>query len=264
MNTVRTGLLCCLALLLASCSKLDKVTTKTLDVVKPGLVNKLAKTATKAVVKAAGLEDTVLGQNIEDAVIDIDVEGLGRAQACELYVKKGRMLAESAFEHEWSHFAPLWETARDPATDLAYCRQLITDAGATIVTKKSDSGAASAVCFQAQFPMDFDSKPLGEQAAIACHEAGHLKEQQRMGCKTWLRTYAKVSGRLYMEGEFYVLMWALLERYGWSKEQAEAHIRRRAERFPETYAIPRAVISDSCTFNLWSSLRKTFRERTGH
>ena len=264
MNTVRIGTLCFLATLSASCSNLDKATAAATDVVKPGFVNALVVKATEAAVKATGLDATPLGQNIVDAVVDIDVEGLARDQACRLYRTKGEMLAENAFEHEWPRFAPIWETPPAPAADKAYCEGLIRDAGATIVTKQSDSGAASAVCFVAQFPRGFASRSIEEQAAITCHEGGHILEQQRMGCASWLATYAKTSGRLYMEGEYYVLYWALLERYGWTPEKAEAHIRKRAERFPERYAIPRATISDSCTWSLWSSLRKTFRARTGH
>lgn len=201
---------------------------------------------------------------LKDAIVDIDPAQVGKERLCQAYMDKGRMLAEDAWTHQWPKFAPLWQTARDPATDLVYCHNLIMEAGATIVEKQSDSGAASAVCMQAQFPKDFESRPLGEQAAITCHEAAHILEQKTVGCVEWNAKYfATISARLTYEGTAYALMWALFERYGWSKEQAEAEIRRRAERFPERYSIPREIITDECTFAHWSNIRGALRERAG-
>ena len=201
---------------------------------------------------------------LRDAIADIDPAGVAKDQLCNQYKAKGRALAENAWTHEWPKFATLWLTPADPSADLVYCRALITDAGAQIVTKKSDSGAASAVCFQAQFPQDFAGKSLEEQAAITCHEAAHILEQARVGCVDWGKLYfGTISARLTFEGTAYVLGVALLVRYGWTEERAYAYLARRAERFPERYSIPREVISDSCTLEHWTGIRNALRERAG-
>lgn len=237
MNTVRIGFLCCLALLVASCSNLKALTQK--PIVKD-----------------------VLGRLV-DAIQDIDPAGLGKEQLCGQYKRKGVVLAEAAWANEWPKFAPLWNTAVDPAADKLYCENLIRQAGATIVTKRSDSGAASAVCFQAQFPQDFSSKPLGMQAAIACHEAAHIWEQRRVGCGEWLALYfGTISARLTFEGTAYALMRKLLVRYGWTPAQAQTEIAKRALRFPETYSIPREVITDTCTMEHWDAIYAALQERT--
>lgn len=203
-------------------------------------------------------------EKLKDAIADIDPANLAKDQLCTQYMEKGRRLAEDSWTYEWPKFAPLWTTVADPAADLAFCRGLIEDAGAQIVTKKSDSSAASAVCFQAQFPENFDGKPIEYQAAITCHEAAHIKEQERVGCKDWLVTYfSTISGRLTFEATAYALMRALFVRYGWTEEEAHAEITRRAERFPERYSIPRAIISDECTMVHWDGIYDSLVERAG-
>lgn len=202
--------------------------------------------------------------DLKDAIVDIDPAGLAKDQLCKRYMQKGRELAENAWTYEWPKFATLWDTPVNPAADMAYCQGLIRQSGAEVVTKKSDSGSASAVCFQAQFPKDFGEKSIQEQAAITCHEAAHILEQERVTCKEWNKTYfTTISGRLTFEGTAYVLMRRLLVRYGWTEERAERHIRERANRFPESYLIPREIISDECTMDHWNGLHAALRERTG-
>lgn len=203
-------------------------------------------------------------ENLKDAIQDIDPQGVAKGKLCERYMAKGVVLAEAAWTNEWKSFASLWGTPPDPAADLAYCHGLIVDAGADIVTKKSDSGSASAVCFQAQFPMDFGEKSIEEQAAITCHETSHILEQKRVGCRDWLALYfGTISARLTFEGTAYVLSAALLRRYGWPEERALAWLTKRAERFPERYSIPREVITDECTLDHWLAIESAFRQRTG-
>lgn len=201
---------------------------------------------------------------LKEAIQDIDPEGVAKTQLCERYKQKGVMLAEAAWANEWPSFAPRWATPPDPAADLAYFRDLIESAGATIVTKISDSGSASAVCFQAQFPQDFADKSIQEQAAIAGHEAAHILEQMRVGCANWLALYfGTISARLTFEGTAYALTVALLERYGWTQDRADAYLAKRAQRFPERYSIPRQVITDECTLEHWTAIRGALRKRTG-
>lgn len=203
--------------------------------------------------------------NLKDAIQDIDPKGVAKGKLCERYKAKGVVLAENAWTNEYPSFAPLWDTPPSPAADMAFCQGLIRDAGATIVTKTSDSGAASAVCFQAQFPQDFGEKSIEEQAAITCHEAAHILEQGRVGCVDWLALYfGTVSARLTFEGTAYVLAADVLRRYGWSEARITAYLRKRAERFPERYSIPRQIITDDCTWEYWMAIQTEFRKRTGH
>lgn len=205
----------------------------------------------------------VLG-DLKDAIQDIDPEGVAKTKLCERYRDKGVVLAEAAWRNTWPSFAPLWATPPDPAADLAYCHGLIVKAGADIVTKKSDSGSASAVCFQAQFPQDFDDKSIQQQAAITCHEAFHILEQKTVGCVDWLALYfGTISARMTFEGTAYVLAGGLLRRYGWSDDRVLAWLGKRAERFPERYSIPRQVITDECTRDHWLAIDSAFRKRTG-
>lgn len=202
---------------------------------------------------------------LKEAIQDIDPQGAAKTKLCERYMAKGVILAENAWEDQWPSFAGLWDTPPDPAADLAYCRGLIVDAGATIVTKTSDSGSATAVCFQAQFPQDFGDKSIEEQAAIACHETLHILEQKHVGCADWLALYfGTVSARLTFEGTAYVLAGAYLRRYGWSEARVRSWLTKRAERFPERYSIPREIITDECTLDHWLAIEGAFRERTGH
>lgn len=201
---------------------------------------------------------------LKEAIQDIDPQGVVKAQLCERYMARGVVLAEAAWTYQWPSFAPLWDKPPDPAADLAYCRGLIVDAGATIVTKTSDSGSATAVCFQAQFPQDFGDKSIEEQAAVACHEAAHILEQKTVGCLDWVALYfVTISARMTFEGTAYVLAVALLRRYGWSEARARTWLTKRAERFPERYSIPREVITDECTLDYWLAIEGAFRKRTG-
>ena len=205
----------------------------------------------------------VLGK-LKDAVEDIDASSVAKGKLCGAYRAKGKVLAEAAWQNEWTKFAPLWDTPANPAADLKYCTGLIRDSGAIIVEKQSDSTAASAVCFQAQFPRDFGSRPIEIQAAITCHEAAHIEEQGRVGCGAWVATYlATISARLTYEGTAYALHAALLERYGWSRAKVDALMARKAAGFPERYSISRKIISDECTHAHWSAIRETLRERSG-
>lgn len=205
----------------------------------------------------------VLG-DLKDAIQDIDPEGVAKGKLCERYMAKGVVLAEAAWSNEWKSFAPLWATPPDPTADMAYCHRLIVDAGADIVTKKSDSGSASAVCFQAQFPQDFADKSIEEQGAITCHEGAHILEQMRVGCADWNVLYfGTISARMTFEGTAYVLAAALLRRYGWPEPRVSAWLAKRADRFPERYSIPREVITDECTLDHWLAIEGAFRQRTG-
>lgn len=203
--------------------------------------------------------------NLKDAIQDIDPQGVAKTELCKRYKAKGVILAENAWRGHWPQFASLWTTHPEPAADMTYCHGLIESAGATVVTKTSDSGSASAVCFQAQFPMDFDDKSVQEQAAITCHEALHILEQKTVGCADWLALYfGTVSARMTFEGTAYILGAALLRRYGWPEERITRYLRKRAERFPERYSIPREVITDECTWEYWMGIQSEFRKRTGH
>lgn len=205
-----------------------------------------------------------LGERLKDAIVDIDPEGLAKDKLCDLYKEKGVALAEEAWAHEWPKFAPLFASKPDPAADMAYCQKLITDAGAKIVIKQSGSTSATAICFQAQFPANFKDRELADMAAVTCHEAAHIIEQQRVGCKDWARKYlTTISARMTYEGTAYALHWAILERHGLTPEKAASYFKSKADRFPESYLIPREVISDECTFEHWSGIRGALRERAG-
>lgn len=239
MNTVRITLLCFMAMFLASCSNLKE----------------LAQTP---------LARDVLGK-LRDAIVDIDPHTIVKHKLCEAYWSKGVVLAEAAWAAQWLYFAPLFATKMDPAADLAYCEGLIRDAGAAIVAKRTDSTAATALCFQVQFPRNFGDRSIEERAATTCHEAVHILEQGRVGCGDWaVKYFATISARLTYEGLGHTVQWALLESYGWSADRASSYIRRRADRFPENYSVPREIIPDSCAFDHWSAIRGALRERSGH
>lgn len=225
-------------LTLTSCSVLDKLTAK------DGIVGDVAV-------------------RLKDAIEDIDPQGITKGKLCSMYKSKGRGLAEAAWTMDWPKFAPMFSTPPDPAADITFCHGLIMQAGAEVVTKKSDSGSASAICMQAQFPQDFHKKSLAERAAITCHEAVHIVEQDRVGCTDWIATYlATISGRLTFEGTAYSLMRKLLVRYGYSEEDARRQIAKRAARFPKTYSIPESIITDTCTMEHWDGIYDALKERT--
>jgi hypothetical protein len=202
-----------------------------------------------------------LKEHIRDAVQDLDVQGIAQEHACGLYISEGRKHAEQIYAHDWPLFAPVFETPPNAAADLQWCMGSLQSLGIQVLSKHR-SESSTAVCDVVMFGAGFESRPVEEQAATCMHEAAHIYEQKRVGCKPWLLSYAKVSGRMSSEGTAYALYSAALERYGVPRESVERKARAQARRFPTSYGLAR-VLSSGCAEDYFAAIRRALRERAG-
>ena len=202
--------------------------------------------------------DPLVGK-LKQAVGDLGAQG---PKACELYVQKGRGIAEAAWSQDWPVFAPMLDTPPDPVADLEFARSIIELRGAKILTKGAGQKHSTAVVFAVLLDPDFESMSPRRQAATLLHEAAHIVWQHRVGIKMAIADYVSVSGRLSVEATAYALGDLVLRRHGVTPEWIDSARRRRAERFPETYKLER-LVSSECVYDYLTAVSDALRERTG-
>ncbi len=194
---------------------------------------------------------------LKTAIADLDVKG---PATCELYVQKGRGIAEAAWTHDWPVFAPMLDTPPDAEADEAFCRRVITDRGAKILTKPPGQQHSTAVVFAVFLDPDFESRSAVRQAATMCHEAVHIVWQHRVGIPMAIADYATVSGRLSTEAVAYAWGDMVLSRNGVTPEWIVGARRQRADRFPETYKLSR-LVSSECVYDYLTAVSDALEER---
>lgn len=200
---------------------------------------------------------------LKKTIADLDLKGQAREQACELYIQRGRGLAEDAWANDWPVFQPLFASVPDPAAGETFCRQVITDRGAQIFTKPPGSfGSAQALKYAVALPADFESRGQPYQAALMCHEASHIVWQHRVSTILAIADYATISGRLTVEGTAYALQDALLAHYGVAANRLAKLQRRREAAFPEKYKLSRTV-EPACVSKFFGAIREALHERGG-
>jgi hypothetical protein len=131
-----------------------------------------------------------------------------------------------------------------PGADEAYCRSVIEQRGAKILTKPAGQHHSTSLGFVVLLSPDYSEYTPSRKAATMCHEATHIVWQRRAGLPQAAAQYITPSGRLASEAVAYAVGEIIYTRHGatpaWLNKQRSA----RSNRFPTTYKLAPAVTPD--------------------
>ena len=200
---------------------------------------------------------------VPDVARDLAAIGMrkpGREMLCPLYGQRARGLAEHAWERDWPHFQPMFESAQSPEADEQYCRQLILSRGAEFFGKSAAGRGATALSYAVGLPADYHQRSPVSRAALMCHEAAHVVWQKRVGVAMASVDYATASGRIGAEAVGYAITEAIERRHGVSETTVMGRRKARSLDFPVKYALERSVDGD-CVHGIFGRFADGLEER---